>query len=79
MATRTQIAEAVAKIGIYEAVNDGLLDGATIDPASVEDPITQQANIAAIATPATATAEDVANKVNAVIAALVAAGVLAAS
>lgn len=69
--TRSELLNALASIGIFGTVAEGLLDGAiAIEPA---------ANVAPIATPGTATAEDVADKVNEVIAALVASGAMLAA
>ena len=63
-------------------MNNGLADkSAGIELAAAVDSNSAKvaANVAAIVTPASATAEDVANKVNAVIAALKAAGLMASS
>ena len=69
--TRSELLEALASIGMFGTVAEGLLDGAiALEPA---------ANVAVIATPASATAEDCANKINEILAALVASGAMLAA
>lgn len=69
--TRSELLTALASIGIFGTVAEGLLDGAiAIEPA---------ANVAEIATPASATAEACALKINEVIEALVASGAMLAA
>ncbi|MNF78416.1 hypothetical protein D3C84_605960 [compost metagenome] len=70
--TRSELIEALASIGVFGAAAEGLLDGAL-------GVVSQAANVAEIAVPATATPEDVALKVNELIQALVASGAMAAA
>ena len=70
MATRNDLIVALASIGVIGAAATGLLDGA------LNSTFTKAAAVADIPTPASATATDCANKINALLASLRTAGLL---
>jgi len=70
MATREQLATSVAKIGLFETVQSGMIDGAlgtAITPEDASKPV---------GTPVSATAQGNANAINYLWESLVAAGCL---